>query len=629
MQLSSSFRYTQLVAGALLCLFAWAVFISGIDSRGIYQDERYSWELGQRSALDLVRETATDVHPPLYYLWLSAWMRFTGSEALLVIRLSAALPALLAVAVGFRLALRLFDNVWSAAGAAAFLASSGLFINYARDLRMYALIALLSIVSWWFFLQFVEKKRGRLGYIASVALMAYTYYYGAFVVLAQGAYLLIYHRRALRRWSGALIWVALAFVVWIPAFVYQLYIARLQSGDPNAPLLGKFLGTEPTNLDAVIKLVNAYSAGETSWLALLTLLSITGMALLPKTRRRGYVGLLLWLVFALLVFLALNLVMPIYGIRYTLPLFPALALLVGVGVIAVPRWWARLALIGLIGAVGVTTQVQGYQSPRAPHHDLLSAIEEQFEPGDRIWYLPPLYAAGSNLWDEAIYHLRTEFPTLSTDWFVWDAPQDFVDPAVTPRVWDVRAYWMPMLDTAVEPLTAPRALTEEITFDDYTISLYEAPPARDPLVFAEGFDLQIGAVAHVDHTLAPRLWWRANGAVEHDYSYTLLLLDANGAVVASQDAGIVTGGVPTPLGLMLDGNHRGTITSEWELGEPYQLMTPFLELPAGLAPGTYTLWLGIYYWETPTRLAPQDAGSYRFDSAAGLIEIGAVEISAT
>ncbi|MEO8393355.1 MAG: hypothetical protein ABI700_10225 [Chloroflexota bacterium] len=110
----------RLLVGALICLFAWAAFTVGLDSRGIYQDERYSWDLGQLSAFELVRETANDVHPPVFYLWLDAWMRTIGSEKLFVIRLTATIPALLAVAVCFRLALRLFNNLWSAAGAAAY-----------------------------------------------------------------------------------------------------------------------------------------------------------------------------------------------------------------------------------------------------------------------------------------------------------------------------------------------------------------------------------------------------------------------------------------------------------------------------------------------------------------------------
>jgi len=628
MLLHSSNRSIRIFVAALICAFAWAIFIAGIDDRGVYQDERYSWELGSRDPLGLVRETATDVHPPLYYLWLHTWMRWVGSDNLLVIRLSAAIPALLAVAMCFRLTLRLFDNLWSAAGAAVFLASSGLFINYARDLRMYALIAFLSILSWWFFFRFLDEKRRRpLGYIATVALMAYTYYYGAFVVLAQGAYLLIFHRREFGRWLRSLLWVALAFSLWIPAFINQLSVSRMQSGDPNAPLLGKFLGTEQTNIDSLVRLIHAYSAGETSWLALLLLLSVSGFFILPSIKRRKYGALVLWLFFALIVFFALNLLMPIYGLRYTLPLFPALAVLVGAGVFVLPRRWSRIALILLIGVVGVVTQKEAYQSPRAPHRDLLRTVVEQYEPGDRIWYLPPQFAAGSNLWDEAIYHLQTEFTSLSTDWFVWNAPADFSDPAVTPRVWDVRAYWMPMLDTAVEPLTSTRTLSEESVFDDYVIHLYEAPPENvEPVSFAEGFDLLLGEPTHVDNTLAPRLWWRANHPIDRDYSYTLVLLDSAGTAQASMDGSLMIGGTPTPIGLTFTVDSPGQGSSAWQPDQPYQLMTPMLMLPEELPSGNYTLWLGIYYWETPTRLVPVDVGGYRFDEALSLVFVGDITV---
>jgi len=627
-------RSLCLIVGIFICLFAWGVFLSNLDTRSIYQDERYSWEVAQQDALGVTRETATDVHPPLYYLWLSAWMRFSGGQQLFVLRLSATIPALLAIALLYRLALRWFDKVWVATSATIFLTTSGLFINYARDLRMYSLIACLSILSWWFLEDAIRhRRRIPLGYIATVALMAFTYYYAAFVVLAQGAYLLLFHRQTVTRWFRSLLAVGFAFSVWIPSFINQLGIARSQSGDQNAPLLGKFLGTRPTDLEALSELFQTYSAHQISWLALLLLLTAATFTESAAPHRARLGAALSWLVLALLIFFGINLIIPVYGLRYTLPLFPALAILVGVGVLAFKSPVLRAVMIALIAIVGLITQVNGYQSPRASHRALLQMVADGYQPGDRIWYLPPLLARGSGLWDEAIYHLRTEFTMLSTDWFVWDAPHDFENLANTPRVWDIRDYWIPILEEAVVPLQEGRVISQQATFDNasYLVRLYEAPPLNEaPIRYPQGLGLRFGVIdiaQRDDETLLiPRLWWQLYTPILQDLSYTLLLMNDDETVVASKDDSLILGGTPTAYGLEVAAGTSGIPTSQWQMSAHDQLMTPLMSLPSNLPAGHYTLWIGVYYWQQPTLITPLTTENYYMKPTTPLVQIGELDL---
>ncbi len=69
-----------------------------------------------------------------------------------------------------------------------------------------------------------------------------------------------------------------------------------------------------------------------------------------------------------------------------------------------------------------------------------------------------------------------------------------------------------------------------------------------------------------------------------------------------------------------------TWTSAWEPDEDYELVTLPLTLPDNLAPGDYSLWLGAYYWEDPTRLAVAADDGVTVDAAAALVQVE--EISA-
>ena len=95
---------------ALVLLLAWLMFVVHLDYESMSADEWVSWNSALQGPLGLVRVTADDVHPPVYYLLLWAWMTLIGNQSLLILRLTAAFPALLTVAMSYRLALDWFKN---------------------------------------------------------------------------------------------------------------------------------------------------------------------------------------------------------------------------------------------------------------------------------------------------------------------------------------------------------------------------------------------------------------------------------------------------------------------------------------------------------------------------------------
>ncbi|MDX1524133.1 MAG: DUF2079 domain-containing protein, partial [Anaerolineae bacterium] len=108
-----------------------------------------------------------------------------------------------------------------------------------------------------------------------------------------------------------------------------------------------------------------------------------------------------------------------------------------------------------------------------------------------------------------------------------------------------------------------------------------------------GFDVpdQIEAGSH---QLPVTLFWQASKALPVDYTIFVHLIGPDGSLIAQHDNG-PWWEVPLP-------------TSTWQPGEKLRDRHT-LEIPDGLAAGTYRLQIGVYYWETLERLPVIESGT--------------------
>jgi hypothetical protein len=112
------------------------------------------------------------------------------------------------------------------------------------------------------------------------------------------------------------------------------------------------------------------------------------------------------------------------------------------------------------------------------------------------------------------------------------------------------------------------------------------------MIHLAGVDLPTQAQAGVE--LPFTLHWQASAPVDFDYTAFAHLLDAQGNNVAQVDWQ-----PHDRLGLLP--------TSSWLLGRPV-IDTQRLALPPDLPPGSYTLLVGFYNWQTGDRLSAQGDG---------------------
>ena len=610
--------FFRLVPPVLALLVAWALFIRNIGLESMWYDEHISWSLASSDTFAdfLGRWPYGTGHPPFYFATLWAWLKWTGSVDMGIMRLTAALPSLVAVAFVYRLGREWFSGRWVGLAAMTLMGTNGVIIYFARELRMYGLLVLLVLVSWWLLRRFAERddRRALFGYALTIVLMAYTHYLSAVVVLVQALSVLLFYRRRLPALLLGYALVALLVLPWLPTFIAQQEVASLRAGQPGA--IGQFDANVPTTWNNIADFIIRYTAGQYSFAAALLILGLT-LGLRPshgQSYRRRVVITLMWLFVPVTLLLLVNLVIPLFNPRYVQWIVPALALLAGVAVQQMaPR--ARLPLLLFIGVSGAATHMGGFDTPKAPHRELLTTVEARLQPGDRVWYNLTYGALGSTTAEEIQYYRQLVVPGLRDEDFVWDAPKDFADPAVT-RVWDVRPYWIPMPDEAARALSS-RVETERYEYGAYTIRLYELPPEDDAPAAQLGELFSVvppsegRRAARAGESLTVTMWWRALQPVELDYSYVLLLRrESDGAIAGQWDGGLLIGDRPT---------------SAWSPDDGYGHASVEIALPADLPPGEYTLWVGAYYWEEPVRLpVSADAGVQVDDEAqvARLFELG-------
>jgi Predicted membrane protein len=204
-----------LVAIVMRCLF--------LGTRSIEYDDAFSIFLSQQSLPSIIRGTAADTMPPLYYFLLHFWM-VLGQQIWLLRALSVILN-LGSVFLLYWIVKNLVD--WRAGLWAAFLAAiSPLQIYHAQDLRMYALLELAQLGYIWFFIQIFKNPnlewkdwKNWLGLILFGGLAMYSHNLAIFVLVVPNLFL-IYKRK----WRLLFRLIAAQFVIGLIAIPWLLYL---------------------------------------------------------------------------------------------------------------------------------------------------------------------------------------------------------------------------------------------------------------------------------------------------------------------------------------------------------------------------------------------------------------------
>ena len=205
---------------ALLVLFGFVVRVGGIGRECPWYDEVLS--IQQLDAPDVatflerLKDTGTPI-TPVYFAIEYFWARMVGA-GVTGLRMLSVLLGVLAIPAMYLLTRRFYDA--TAGLVAAFcLAASLVHIYYSQEIRMYAPVPLLALISVFALWQGLHKG-GRRWWAVNVlcnALIAWTHMFAVMLPLVQGVFLLVWYRgkrRLLSYWLAAHAVLAAGYGLW-------------------------------------------------------------------------------------------------------------------------------------------------------------------------------------------------------------------------------------------------------------------------------------------------------------------------------------------------------------------------------------------------------------------------------
>ena len=212
---------------ALILLALSALFFALYKSNSPYtSDEVWSVRTASLSYHSEMAALKADVHPPLYFQILFAWVRAFGTGERVVRSLSGLFYVLSLFAV-YGLARELYGKKTALLTAALYL-SSPLAIVSAQFARMYSLLSLLSILSTWLYLQFsVKPRKSRMLlalYIGVNILGTFTHIAFFFLLFGQIVFHLLFFRKEMLARFVTAVEISLVpyLVLWAPILFRQI-----------------------------------------------------------------------------------------------------------------------------------------------------------------------------------------------------------------------------------------------------------------------------------------------------------------------------------------------------------------------------------------------------------------------
>jgi hypothetical protein len=278
--------YRFMVVGAVVVV-VFGIALRFVARSHMWLDEALTLNISRLPLGQIHGALRRDGAPPLYYYLLHFWTGPFGTSDTAVRALSGVLSV--ATLPFIWLAGRRLGGKTVAAGALVLVATSPFAVRYATENRMYALVGFLTAAG----LVAVQRavRRPTIANVVAVAvttgLLLYTHYWALYLVGVTALWLAWQvwrgphaHRRDAVVALGAVLVGCLAFVPWVPTFLYQAH----HTGTPWA---------KPANFAAMVNAVTSFAGGATSQGRALALVyfALVGLGLFGVARGLFHVDL--------------------------------------------------------------------------------------------------------------------------------------------------------------------------------------------------------------------------------------------------------------------------------------------------------------------------------------------------
>ncbi len=396
---SDRFRTATVVATAgVLVVGLVAYFWTRSD---LWLDEALSVNIARLPFGEMGHALRHDGAPPLYYALLHVWTSAVGTGDRAVRALSGLCMVGATVALWF--AARRVGGTVAAWAAALLTLSSPYAVRYATETRMYALEILLVSLGILAFRRALESpSAGRLVVLGAIAaLLMYTQYWALYLLLVVGVLLVVLasrgpNQRSARRMLLAMAVAAIAFVPWLPSFLYQRAHTGTPWGIPQLP--GIPIGYT----------LRDFAGGnvQEGWLLLLPLLGLLFLGLFgaaaepgadddprhieldlrtqPGARWEAIVGGATLLVALVLTYLAGG----AFESRYSAVVFPFFVIIVARGVTTFRDPRVRAGVLAVVVALGLVGAARNVLTNRTEAGRVAALLRARAKPADLVVYCP-------------------------------------------------------------------------------------------------------------------------------------------------------------------------------------------------------------------------------------------------
>lgn len=647
-------RFWLVLTLVAILWLATALRFHRLDAQSFWNDEGNSARLSERSVALIVEGTASDIHPPLYYLMLHGWRSLLG-ESEFALRALSAFAGVIVVAGVYGIARRLLRPGAGALLAPLLASLHPALVYYSQEARMYELLALWAVLATLIFVRWLRAQRLSLwlalAYVLVTAAGLYTHYFYPTVLAAHGfvlgLWLLLGWRRLssassegaishvgrpLLRWGVMVFAALLLYLPWLPIFVRQ---AGGRSSDKLPPTVfleraGRWLLFGGTVEDGT------FWRGATVAVAALLLLLLLALPARERAHNsqggeRGLLARLLPVSMVLIPLISMLLAgttrEPYF--KFMMVAAPFLALLaahlvamawpvgqrLGAQHLRFGRFWMPLAAVLLSGMllVGTGRSLSNlyYNSAfaRDDYRGIARRIEATGHPNDGIILNAP------NQWEVFTYYHQEGAPVYPIPRGHANSDEIAAELAEITARHD-RLYALFWGDAEQDPqrhverwLDAHAFKAQEEWVGDVRFVTYAVPPEpAQAMEVAAGvtFGEEISLLGYTlrGNPLAPgdiiqvTLYWQAMQTPPERYKVFLHLLDQQGNLVAQRDA--------EPGGNV-------AITTTWAPAETVVDNHGVL-LPLDLTPGSYELYVGLYPLFDPQQRLIFDEGGDGKDS---------------
>lgn len=212
----------------MTAVFFFLLYLSLCFNNNVWTDEAFTIELLKSDMSGIVQGTASDVHPPLYYLIAKCFTYVLG-DSLLALKLVSIVPMLLCMTWGAVIVWRRF-GFQAALLFDFFLGAIPCTMEYAVQIRMYSwAVFFITFMGLWAYEAYAEERWLYFaGVAAASAAAAYTHYFAFVSAIWIYGFLFLSllftpgKRRGLAKWLAAVVVSLISYLPWMPYMKIQV-----------------------------------------------------------------------------------------------------------------------------------------------------------------------------------------------------------------------------------------------------------------------------------------------------------------------------------------------------------------------------------------------------------------------